>query len=409
MINKANVLYNGHRLDMDKIYDIQNSLVYLKSIKDDYDKPKMSKALSNLQKSLNNFFRDSNCKDVLYTDNTDKLFFGMAVIPIIKNADVETILFTSKKMRLDSYYIEIDSRLLGPTLNLSSEELTAIVLHEIGHLTNNGRPVEEVRNAVNTYLEKENEFLVLANVPQYKQLLAFGIKDSLKKFTSIFDFSGNDYEILADEFVVKCGYGEFLASALKKMNRHSTSLNKNVKNKLLVMKWCLRLYKDVRLNRISAINALRKGKTVSGSKLLKRDIDSTIRNIQQIDDDRLIVESLSNLVKNLGSSVSNIYKDIKIKGIRTLDNDFFDLSMRVKNVDEEPEALSILRAINLRLSILDDYLRSEKLDNSTRQKVFDMIDKYNNLREALSKKSTYKDKYYGLFVQTPTITSRFDL
>ena len=33
--------------------------------------------LGTLKNELNGFFKDSKCKDVLYTNNTDKMFFGI--------------------------------------------------------------------------------------------------------------------------------------------------------------------------------------------------------------------------------------------------------------------------------------------------------------------------------------------
>ena len=42
-----------------------------------------SSNLNNLKNELNRFFKDSKCMDVIYTKNTDKLFFGMCVMPVI--------------------------------------------------------------------------------------------------------------------------------------------------------------------------------------------------------------------------------------------------------------------------------------------------------------------------------------
>ena len=33
-----------------------------------------------IKEELNRFFRDSKCKEVLYTTNTDKMFFGIKII-----------------------------------------------------------------------------------------------------------------------------------------------------------------------------------------------------------------------------------------------------------------------------------------------------------------------------------------
>jgi len=39
--------------------------------------------LKTLKYELNRFFDDSTCKDVLYTNNLDNMFFGIKIIPMI--------------------------------------------------------------------------------------------------------------------------------------------------------------------------------------------------------------------------------------------------------------------------------------------------------------------------------------
>ncbi len=98
------------------------------------------KYLSQLKYELNKFYKDSECIDILYTNNTDKLFFGMCVIPNI-NSNVVSKLLKEEPIntRINRYYIEIDSKLLE--LGLTSRELVAVLLHEVGHMVNNTNPL----------------------------------------------------------------------------------------------------------------------------------------------------------------------------------------------------------------------------------------------------------------------------
>lgn len=386
-------------------YDFDNMESIIFNLKSD---PSVSR-LRELKTELNRFFKDSECKEIIYTKNTDKMFFGMYVIPVLDGDSAMNVLISSDRYRIKEYYIEMDSKLFDPELNLSSREILATLLHEVGHLTNNSSPMEEVRNATSVYLAQNNEHLVLNSSKQYKELIAFAIKDSLRKLTSIFEFNKNE-EILADEFVVKCGYGSELESALNKIIKKNGYLNAEVPNKLLVLQWTLRLYKDVKIKRISALHALNRGKSLTASVLQKREISNVIRNLQQIDDDRLIIESMTDIVYNMNKSIGTLFKSFRYKGIRALEDDYFDLALRAKNVDEQEEALITLREINMRLSILDDYLRTEKeLSQDERDRWMDLSNKYRDLRDLLVKKQTYTDKYYGLFVKTPVVKSRFDV
>lgn len=361
-----------------------------------------SMSLNKIKNELNKFFKDSECVDIIFTKNTDKLFFGMCVMPYIQANTAAEILSTSEKYRINKYYLEIDSKILD--IGLSARELTACVLHEIGHMVNDSIPVEEVRKNIDVYLMKTNDHLSISDSVHYNQLLAYGIKDSLRKLTSL--FYKKDEEIRADEFVVNCGFGRELESAVKKIVSSAGTINKEVGNKLLVLHWTLRLYKDVKFKRIGALRSLNKIKAMEASVLEKREMSNIIRSLQLIDDDGLIQESVNNILKKINKS----YRQFKYKGIRVLEDELFEYQLRIKNVDEQDEALMILREINTRLSIIDDYICSEKdLSEVEKDRWFELANRYREAREELSKKTTYDEKYYGLFVKTPVIKSRYDL
>lgn len=389
-----------NRINLDIVQDIESRIFTIKS------DPNQDN-LRQLKNLLNKFFPDTNCKEIIYTQNIDKVFFGMCVYPMINGDKALNLLTSDNNYRIDSYYLEIDSKLLDPVLNLSAKEITAVLLHEIGHLANTSTPIEDVKDAVNVYLSKHNQHLSLDSSKQYKELLAFAIKDSVQKIVNIFN-KNIDEEVVADEFVVKCGLGPDLESALRKITNKAGKLNSEVNNKFIVLQWTLNLYKDVKLKRISALHALNRGKQITASVLQKREINSVIRNLQQIDDDRLIVESITDIALAFSQNVANIYKDIKYKGVRSLEEDYYDLALRVKNVDDKDEALMILRQINIRLSIVEDYLNSGDVDPNKRDKLFDVMNKYRTLRDILSKKETYT-KIYGLFQELPVVKNRYEV
>ena len=72
--------------------------------------------------------------------------------------------------------------------------------------------------------------------------------------------------------------------------------------------------------------------------------------------------------------------------------------MRIKNVDSENEAINIVRQLNNRMGIISDYLENEELTDFERERFYKLYDKYDDLREELSKKAIYNRKMYGLFV-----------
>lgn len=357
--------------------------------------------LREIKNELNKFFKDSTCKEVIFTKNVDRMFFGMCVMPFMSGEDVVDIITGEDKKRIESYFVEIDSKILE--LNLTARELVATLLHEVGHLVNDSTPIEEVRKALNVYLAKTNDHLVITDSIHYRDLLAYAFKDSLRKVTSL--FYREDDEIIADQFVVACGFGNELESAYRKLTAKMTSLNKGVSNKLLVMQWILRIYKEVKIRRIGALHSINRAKNLSSSALERRELNTISRAINQIDDDALIQEATNILVRK----GSEMYRKFKYKGMRSLEDDLYEYSLRVKNVDEQDEALLLLRQLNLKISMIDDYIITEHLTESERERWEALMRKYQMVRDELSKKTTYSEKYYGLFVQTPVIKSRYEI
>ena len=376
-------------------YDFSEFVNIMFSLKQKQDQITLNK----LKKELNKFFKDSTCKDILYTRNTDKVFFGMRVIPDVSPDMAVNILQTNDPVRINLYYLEIDSKLFD--LQLSSEELTAILLHEVGHLVNDSTPVEDTRKTIDLELAKEKQTLSISDSVNYRALLAFAIKDTIRRYTSIFE-KNPDEEILADEFVFKCGFGEQLQSALKSVLHNTGKLTKGVNNKLIVLTWTLRLYKDVRFQRISAIKSLKKAKSLSGSQLEKREFDSMIRRLERIDDDTLIESAFDDLKARYIKKID----DMKYRGVKGLKQDLSELTMRAKNVDTSDEALMILRSINSNMSIIENYLENDQIEESRRQEFFDVLEKYQELRDILVNKTLYKEKQL-LNITYPEIRQKY--
>lgn len=355
--------------------------------------------LTNLMKVLNDLFKGTDCKGVIYTKNTDKPFFGMCVMPVINETDVKKMILENDFSTLkQNYFLEFDSKLFE--IGLSTRELVAVVLHEIGHIILDiDKAVDEVTKSFYMYLQKNMETIDMQRFIKYADLLAFGFRDAIRKINNIF----SDEETNADSYAVALGYGQELISALKKITDRCTLLNKDLDNKLLVLQWTLRLYKNMKLRRIPAIRTLERTYQMTGSELEKREINKCMNAIKQYEydaiDESAVLEEKAKL---------SIFRRFKYKGMRGIEDDLYGLTLRVKSVDEQDEALMILRDINSRLAILDDYISSEDLDQNDLERWNAVRKKYLMLREELSKKTTYDDKYYGLFIKTPVVKSRYE-
>ncbi len=352
-----------------------------------------SSNMNTLQRELNSFFKDSNCKGVIYTKNTDKLFFGMCVMPAISTEDVRRILNSDEKYRVEFYYLELDSRLFDPLLGLTSQELTAILLHEVGHLVNDATPVDELRKEIDVYLAKENETIPIENA-NYLDIMAYGIKDYMRRVGSLFE--KKDDELLADEFVYACGYGKALESAFKRIVKDNKLLNKDVNNKFLVLRWTLMLYKDIKHKRIAALRVLNKGKALDASSLEKREKETLIRKINTVTPDAVVEAAAVEFRAKKG-----IFSNMRSKGIKALEDELYEFAVRIKTLNTEEDALVMLRQINYRISLIDEYMRVENLSEDEKNRWYNLRDDYANIRNKILDKDLGKTKTYGLWIAYP--------
>lgn len=357
-----------------------------------------SRDTATIKRELNKFFTDSKCRDVIYTDNTDKMFFGMRVISHLNADKIYDYLMDNKPVRISEYMIEIDSHLLSPMLNMTARELLAITLHEVGHLVNDAEPFENARNAIDMYMTQNKEALKMSDSIHYKEILAFGLKDYLSKNKSIF-YTSADHEVLADEFVRSFGLGDALENAIGKITRNNAKLYEESENsKLMTLYWTLQLYRHVATRRIGAIKTLTRAKKLTGSKIEQAEIEGVIRRINRIDDSALLE---SNVVSE---RIQSRMRKMKRENMRDLRDDFYELSMRIRNVEDENDALYLMRQINTRISLIDDYINSDVFDDDKEKKAWmDSLDKFMKAREDLAKTVTYKNKSFGVFVAYPDI------
>ena len=203
-------------------------------------------AMQIIKESLEKSFDCEFDINVVVPDNSqmNKNLFVMSVYPEMAVIDkiitavmsdkgtdaVKTLWAKNKK-----WTIEIDSRILDNTIiDCSKEELTAILLHEVGHIVCS----TSIPNRVSLILRyeimkssfkskmmlKDKVFRTIMSLP----ILDACISDNKKDMTSIKE------EIKADKFVKKMGYQNHLYSVLTKIiknNKYTNSTSINTKMK----------------------------------------------------------------------------------------------------------------------------------------------------------------------------------
>lgn len=361
--------------------------------------------LLSLRNDLNKFFKDSTCTSITFTKN-DSMFFGMCVYPITDQEMINAILQDDEYVRFNKYSIEIDSKLFNPILKISDREFLAMLLHEVGHIINDPTPVEQLRDAISIGLAKKGDSLDIPKSVQYSQILSYGIKSTVRKMNSMF-FIYKDGEVLADEFVHMCGYGDELNNVFEKICHSGMKLNDEV-NKLTALTWTLTLYKDVKMKRIPALRLLKKMRHITGSQSEKREMEILEKSLLSIDDISLN-EALNYNNRDFyyiteGNTArktrfAELRKDATLRNLKGFESDVYEYTMRIRHIATEEDALYLMRQINLRISVLEDFLSRERLNEVEQKKWWSILDKYYSLREKMSKDVHYRYDYSGSVIQ----------
>ena len=362
--------------------------------------------LKNIKIALNRFFKDSECKEVIYTNNTDRMFFGMKIMPIINPDDIYEYLMEDEKIRIGRYIVEIDSHLLNPVLDLGPDSLMAILLHEVGHLVGDAMPVENARKALNTYMLANKETIKISQSIHYKEILAYGLKDYLSKSSSMF-YTEDASEILADEMAHMSGYEHALEDAYTKICKNNFKLYENsAVSKFITFGWVLSTYRSLRIRRVDVIKTLNKAILLTGSRLERMEMENVIKRVKRIDDD-IVVESaaMEDAAKESGIriKIKDKLRKNRLNNLRTIDNTFYELNMQVRNVEDEADALYLIRQINNSMSVIDEYRNHKDCDEFEFKQWSNAYDRFSQLRDKLSDSIVYKNKQYGVFVAYPDI------
>ena len=196
------------------------------------------RVFKSMKKTLNRMM-DDECEEIFISKSDEMTnLYGMSVYlsekslhelsrilvdPREKSKDVTKFIIDNKK----SYMIDIDDRILKPMYGFKPDEITAILLHELGHTLGDSDFYNDIREAyMKAIFENEKELPkdVLNDTKiQFGMIYILNVIQNthMSKFTPI------EKEQLADKFVVDCGYGKSLVNVFDKfVELNNEKLNK---------------------------------------------------------------------------------------------------------------------------------------------------------------------------------------
>ena len=202
-------------------------------------KDNVEATLKSIKKVLNNTFPNAECDDIIIGEpsNNKNDFYGMSVFPKGESLREIASKITEGKSQKElsqvilttkiSYVIEIDYKLLyDKILNFKPNEIVAILLHELGHVLADSDFYNDLMLAYRTAkfkLTKDKSTLVGKKIKSEEIDLAMIYIITAINSTNIINRSDYDKvlrgEQIADQFVIKQGYGEDLVKALDKTSK----------------------------------------------------------------------------------------------------------------------------------------------------------------------------------------------
>ena len=357
-----------------EIGEINLSVINLKA------KPGNKIELNKIKDCLNKIFPDSKCVDVIYTVNTDKMFFGIVTLPILSPNEILNIMTSDEDSKIATYKVELDSKLFCETIDLSVDEITALIVHEVARLVNDYYPINNARYLIDKAVLDYGITLKMSEYVPYIEIIGYGIKEAARRSVSIFE---NNYLVpyyLDETYELT----DSLRRAITKLENKGNLWDTEVDNKSIIVKWVVRLYTDILKYRIMSLHTLEKGIELTGSVLIVNEMKNIVKKLRRIDDYSLMQEA-SNIINFFNSTKNatlNALDRFKANGIKNYYDDFYEIQFEVNNMDNDRgTAVALLHKINSRMSVIDDYISTEpELNLQTKKRLADLYYKYDELR-----------------------------
>lgn len=357
-----------------EIGEINLSVINLKA------KPGNKIELNKIKDCLNKIFPDSKCVDVIYTVNTDKMFFGIVTLPILSPNEILNIMTSDEDSKIATYKVELDSKLFCETIDLSIDEITALIVHEVARLVNDYYPINNARYLIDKAVLDYGITLKMSEYVPYIEIIGYGIKEAARRSVSIFE---NNYLVpyyLDETYELT----DSLRRAITKLENKGNLWDTEVDNKSIIIKWVVRLYTDILKYRIMSLHTLEKGIQLTGSVLVVNEMKNMIKKLRRIDDYSLMQEasSIINFFNDSKKANLSALDRFKANGIKNYYDDFYEIQFEVNNMDNDRgTAVALLHKINSRMSVIDDYISTEpELNLQTKKRLADLYYKYDELR-----------------------------
>lgn len=321
-----------------------------------------------IREILNKIFPEAKCTEVIFTDNTDNMLFGINISPIISNEQVVDIIINDSSYMITSYKVEFDSKLFNSFPSFTEDEILGFLIHSIDALVSTDKPIRMVRYELDKYLLDNDETLKITDYAPYIEILGFVIRNSVRKCTSIFN-TGKMY--IPNDIDQEFGLVPFIKTGITKLINNSDLWDVKVDGSNPILEWGLRIYKDILTYRIPALHTLKKAIAITGSAFEKADMMNLINKLNRIDDTNILKESVEStqVISAINIPVTKISDDFAI--------------VKALPVTTMREAYDTLHTITKNMSIINTIMEEKEFSPNAIDEMTDMVEYYDKLRHFL--------------------------
>ncbi len=358
-------------------------------------------------------------------ENDTNQFFGMNIYPSVNTIDRMINEILNKKSRIESiielwkensmWYVEIDSILLfDKNLNANPAEITAVLLHEIGHVVYSNSIPQRVNNILRYQLMQTSHTVKkLCENPKIQKIFNMVFIEACS--SKNFHYSNTQTERVADKFVVTMGYGTELDNFITKListkgngliNRTKSEMDSDIKT---IVTWSIDNISELEFRKIKLKQAIKAELYRNPSqyvkemfKLIKQtffgDTDNKYTNLiteQYLVDvkKKIVEESLRNWFDSIGN----------VKKVTQVDVDM--ILIEVDKIQNNDDRIYVLDRLYDKLDLINsaiDFINNGESNRvkQSKQTLIGFKTQLEKTRERIINMPV-KDKQYGVFIKYP--------
>lgn len=319
-----------------------------------------------------------------------------------------------------SWIIEIDRRTIDDSIiPISNRELTALLLHEIGHVKESQSiPVRISKVMKYQFSTLSTRMKMILKHPAYQKMLILPVVDSSSIYGSMTP-SGVNHEIKADAYAVKFGYKEEIATVLSKIIQKSSSVALDADGGMSkVMEFITTSIDDLSRRRGKiALESFQCLRNLNASPFIESVFSDIFENVFYLSGNYM--ESTDSALSYTKEQVSDILKDYedgyycevfglkkKLKPIKQQDLDYIAVEVeRIRTYNDKILTMSYIRS---KLDALEYYISIVKNDKFSRKievpHTLEYLEAYKEKMERLLRIAMdvkVEPPYHGLTIQYP--------